>query len=399
MSNRRPDSYSANLFASKMIEQLKRAGVSEAMEYDPQGFRLLFPETGGTLDLRGFVEDYSILSRPHFDDWLLTVVRKRIWPREIPEDFTDARSDLRPVVRKRSELEAIRVQPKILGKLFPLISFFYLGDHLATFLAWYPTDDVPHIVNQDRLDAWGISLDEALEIGRQNLEELPFHLLEYEGTQVFYVRTGDNYDASRLLLKYRICRLPLEGDPVAIAVNENAVLIAGADDVDGLRTIAQLAGSWREELRPLCLIPLRLVEGEWASWLPPADHELHPTYRQLEMQYLFEAYSAQKLMLDEWHGQKGWEHFVAKCWSKDAETGPRSYAVWSQDVATHLPRTDDVHFYGRRGENPRRAEWDRVLQTVGHLMSLDEDSYPPRWFVDNYPTDDEFANMGAEPID
>src|SRR4051794_33725860 len=129
-----------------------------------------------------------------------------------------------------------------------------------------------------------------MEIAQWNLEELPFQLLKCEGAGVYYARTGDGYDASRLLLKDQIRSLPLDGAPVAIAVNENCLLIAGDDDVDGLRMMAKYAETISAEPRPLCPIPLRLVRGEWESWLPPEDHELYATYHQLEMQYLFEKY-------------------------------------------------------------------------------------------------------------
>jgi hypothetical protein len=74
-----------------------------------------------------------------------------------------------------------------------------------------------------------------------------------------------------------------------------------------------------------------------------------------------------------------------------------SYAVWSNGVATHLPKADEIIFFSKAPAIKRRVPWQRVLDVVGDLMHP-EDAYPPRWLVEEFPTDEQLEAMGGEPF-
>lgn len=42
-----------------------------------------------------------------------------------------------------------------------------------------------------------------------------------------------------------------------------------------------------------------------------------------------------------------------------------------------------------------RGRWDRVQSIVGHLMT-ETDDYPIRFFVDDFPTEEQLAAIGDE---
>jgi hypothetical protein len=41
------------------------------------------------------------------------------------------------------------------------------------------------------------------------------------------------------------------------------------------------------------------------------------------------------------------------------------------------------------------CEWDRVFEVVGHLMELDDDLYPARYRVTEFPSVAQIAEIGT----
>ena len=69
-----------------------------------------------------------------------------------------------------------------------------------------------------------------------------------------------------------------------------------------------------------------------------------------------------------------------------------SYAVWSEGVATLLPRADRVAFV-RRDKVLGMIPWERTLEAFGHLMTP-LGLYPERWKVDDFPGDAALRSPG-----
>jgi hypothetical protein len=41
--------------------------------------------------------------------------------------------------------------------------------------------------------------------------------------------------------------------------------------------------------------------------------------------------------------------------------------------------------------------WEKVEQVLGHRMT-ETDYYPPRWLVDDFPSEDEFEELGNDGL-
>jgi hypothetical protein len=76
-----------------------------------------------------------------------------------------------------------------------------------------------------------------------------------------------------------------------------------------------------------------------------------------------------------------------------------SYCVWSEDVDSLLPETDQVFFVkqgdGDKPEMVSGADWDKVREVVGDLMEPQE-TYPERYLVREFPTAEQLAQMESE---
>ncbi|HLA83549.1 MAG TPA: hypothetical protein VJL29_02040, partial [Thermoguttaceae bacterium] len=249
-------------------------------------------------------------------------------------------------------------------------------------------------VTQEQLDRWGVSFYEAMETARANLAEMQHAFIgPEEGEGVYLSATGDNYDASRLLLLDTVGRMRLKGRPVAIAANRDSLIVAGDDDLEALRGMVALAGEALQKPRAVSGVALRLDGDEWGPWLPEASHPLYGEFRSLFIQSIGQAYAEQKTLLDQLHARTG-EDVVVPSFSamrNPATGGVLTFCIWGEHCTSLLPCTDLVAFVGV-GRDPVMAPWGRVVETLGHLMRP-EGIYPERYRVVDFPTREQLAAM------
>ena len=215
------------------------------------------------------------------------------------------------------------------------------------------------------------------------------------GDHLYVFVSGDAFDATRMLLLEAIRSFELNGPPVAIPLNRDSLMVTGADDVEGLEILATLAEKKKDEARPICPIPHKLVGDEWVAWLPPPDHPHHEKFRLLEQGFLAGEYAEQKSLLDKRHEQTGEDVFVATFSAAERDEKLMSFCVWSKDVPTWLPKTEFVGLYETDAKHADFVSWDRLLAVVGHLMTP-LDCYPPRWLVEDFPSKDQIEKMSPE---
>ncbi len=389
----KPDQY-----AHLLRDELRRVGDHRESAYDRESFALSFTVNGepaGLVNLRTMYKDYCSLPRAKRRVHLKSVVRAMLsYQKELPEEYEDARPDLLPAVRTRSFFELMRLQQEVEGNRdLETPPFQEIGDHLLVSVV-YDLPELMRSISRQSLEDWGIGFYEAMETARANLEEMQFAFASL-GTQVYASVTGDNYDASRLLLLDFVNKLELEGDPVAVVPNRDTLLITGADDTEGLVMVADLAERALDKPRPLNAIPLRLTDGEWVTWRPDPSHPAAGKLRLLEVKSFYSEYAEQKSLLDALHERNGIDRFVASYTAIETKDGRvLSYSVWSQDVESMLPETHEVIFYSADEERlVARGEWSRVWEIVGDLMQP-MDIYPKRYLVTEFPSAEQLAKIG-----
>jgi hypothetical protein len=388
---------SRDRFARIVADALRRAGELHPYTYDKAGYRLVYTENGKevrVVNLANLYLEYCAAPRSERDLWLRQTCAAMAHPMELPEDFEDVKPDLLPTVRPRSLVEHMRLKAMAGGAEEPAeMAWLPLTEHLVVCFVY----DLPRsmrFIMADEVEKWGVTPYEALEIARQNLDERECVVLGI-GDKLYIFESGDSYDGSRLLLTDKIRRLKVSGQPVAIAVSRNTLLVTGSDDVEGLGIMARLTEQKMTEARPLCPIPVVLAGDEWETWFPPPGHPHLAKLRQFELQYLAGEYAEQKEELEKLNEQTGADVFVASFMGVEKDGRQRSWSTWSKGVPTWLPRTDYVALYDPDTKAPRLVPWERVEETVGHLMT-EQDCYPPRWLVTDFPSPDQIEQMAAE---
>lgn len=379
---RRPVSREA--FARLLMQGVERAGGSRQAVYRPDEFRIELVEDGksiGRMNLGTAYSEYCLTpkkDRPHRLRMYLRILLSL--NRGIPDEFEDAAPDLYLAVRSRGFLETMRLEGLAEGTTEPATAGFELAEFLQVHLV-YDWREAMCFVPTQTLDGWGVSLYEAMEVAKQNLEKATTQFGCLDG-HVFVSVTNDNYDSARLLLVDLLRSVvDVPGDLVAMVPNRGELLLAGSDDERGLEILLNVATKCLKEPRAISGIPLRLVDETWEQWSPPPGHPLRARFRELELATLAKEYEEQKGAYERLYQKRGIERLIASYMVVQLEGEAKSLCIWPVGVRALLPRTDLV-LLGLDDQTvlTRLAAWDALDQVLGSRLEAVE-GWPPRYLT------------------
>jgi hypothetical protein len=276
-----------------------------------------------------------------------------------------------------------------------------VGEHLALSLVY----DLPtsmRTIGQEDLDNWQVTLFEALEAARDNLLQIGSQAILYCGQGVYVSATGDNYDASRMVLLDRVRQLEVRGRHIAMIPNRDTLIVTGADQIEGLAAMAAIAEQALKQPRPIGGLAFELDDDEWVPWLPPAGHPQFAAFKRLQLQTLGEDCNGQKSLLDALHQKQGQDLFVASYSAiQNEQTGELfSFCMWAEGVESLLPETDLIFFFrpddGKEGKLAARAAWQHVQDCVGDLLEP-QGMYPERHRVREFPSQRQLDELARSP--
>lgn len=396
---------SRDRFAALVMTELRRAGDPGPITYNAAQF-LIERGDRGFVNLANLYHEYCQAPRDQRGKVLARFIRGCLGSGgfELPEEFADVHPDLLPIVRSRFYLESVALQSHLRGGERMAVPQQIIGDHLSLSLV-YDLPQAMRSIIQDDLNRWDVSFYEAVEAARQNLEqmgEVAFASLQNDGAGVYISATGDNYDASRLVMLDLVRKLQVRGNSIAMVPNRDTLIITGSDDEAGLQIMAKIAEDSWQKPRPISTVALRLAGDEWESWLPPTDSPNFHKFRELRVRTLGSEYNEQKELLDQVHAHTGENLFVASFSAVQRKDTGRivSYSVWSEGIETLLPETDDILL--RRADDATdkislaaAGSFDRVRDIAGHLMQP-LGTYPERYRVSQFPTEQQLTAIGKQ---
>lgn len=379
-------------FAKLVISEYRRAGDTREHHYDSDKFMIRHAD-GGETNLGNLYIEYCREPRRNRKLLLRRIVTGfASVSADLPPDFEDVRADLRPKVWTRGMFANMALQRRLEGQDDADIPLYPLGSHLVTTVV-YDRPANMQTLTKDNFETWGVTYYEALEAACENLLETSTTFARV-GDGFHSAVSGDFYDSARAVLKDLIATWEVTGDHVAMVPQRDAMFVTGSQDESSLEIMLGLTeATVRDEPRPLSPIPMRLVDGEWEDWMPPTDHPLYSRFKELADQYLGSLYADQKSLLDAIHEKEGTDIFVASYSGVRSETTNqlKTYCVWGQGIDSLLPKTD-LLMLGSGGDKVKICKWDDVAKVAGHLM-LEEDIYPVRYRVTDFPSDDLIATI------
>ncbi len=200
MTNPENQPMSRDAFAQIVMDRLHQTNATATVNYDREHF-CLRGDADHVFNLGELYKVYCATDDKSQEKLLSGTART--WFRQdytLPEEFADAAHDLMPYVHARAFFE-------LSPQRWP---YHVLGEHFGVTIA-YEWHEVRQLVPQEALDAWGVSLDEALKIAKKTLEKLPANVAApRSGEGLCCLVTGDDRDSCRLLLP-EIARVEAEG--------------------------------------------------------------------------------------------------------------------------------------------------------------------------------------------
>ena len=383
-------------FAKSFIAALKKAGDTRTSVYEAEEFRLVFSDDGeqlGVLNLGNMFAEYERVDPDDRQQCMSELVRAALSHlKEMPKDYSAASYDIRPRLWARATLEQIRLRAQMNGQAAPDWPLESIGDHLYLSLVYDLPESVRSIANQD-LEQWGVTYWEAREVAIQNLEESEFVMASL-GDELFASNTGDTYDATRMVLPDLIERLPIDGKPILMVPNRDTLLITGTDSEVGQKMMLEFATQQLEEQpRPMIATPLTLdAASEWVDWQPSPNNPVFADYKRLQTNWYAAEYNEQKHLLDSLNESQGVDRFVASYSVVEKDGVVSSYCVWSKGVDSLLPQTDTIALMDSPDGAAASVPFEIIMDKFGSLF-LETDYYPKRYYVRDFPTEQQFAEL------
>ena len=389
-----------------MVSALRRAGDTREIQYVPGDFKLLIGKEGSGPD-----ESFTLYLNNAYAEYLAAGVGKRrqiirrytLLPgeseRAVEMDFATAKPNLLPRVRERYYHEQLKIMFRREGR-GPTDDFptRLVNEDLTVEVAIDLPDSI-QIVSAKTLAGWKVTFDDALAIAKDNLWKRSVADFAEVSPGLYQSPWQDTHDASRIFLHDLIWQLPVRGAHVAMVPNRNLLLVTGAEDVDGLIRMAEIADAILVEPRPMTGIGFRLDGTKWASFLPPSDSPAYRPLRQTALRSSAMDYEQQTEDLNQLHEKTGEDVFVASFQLVRQVAGGRllSWTSWVDGITNALMPRADVIAFGRVGDAGEAtslgfAEWKRVHGVAGDLMEP-TGLYPPRYRVRRFPTEQQLRQM------
>jgi hypothetical protein len=254
------------------------------------------------------------------------------------------------------------------------------------------------MVTADDLEQWGVGFEEGMEIGLANLAARSQEPFEKVADGLWASPWGDCYDTARLLLPDKLREVEVDGDLVAFCPHWSALFLTGSNDVGGLGACLNTAAQQISEApKPMSAQPMVRRYPGWEVLRFARGHQLYDIWARARVYEMAGVYNDQQSALQEWCERQGDDVFVAQFNGVEEQQTKivRSYCVWSKDVVTFLPETDEVMLYeDEKPEDDRvtRVDWDVMWAHCEGLLQPTE-HVPARWRVEAFPDPETLRRM------
>lgn len=385
---------SRDQFAGLVIRQLRRSGWSQQVGYDHDRFSLVLGDGFGTLFLHNLHAEWREAggAAKH-----AVVERAAAFAHEQKAEdiaLADVMGALLPVVRNLSHLRNQWLDPPLKADKD---HFDYALKEFCGALAISVAIDRPNsikILAASRLRQWSRTLDDLLPIALDNLRAISPSKFERMKEGHFVSAYNDNYDASRLLLPDLFANLPLRGNPVAVAVSRSCLVVCGSHELDALVAMAQFAEDEIDrDQRAISFLPLVLRDGSWRRF-DFSDGNVPALSRLCVKQDLWD-YTEQKTLLEGYFERTGRDIFVASLEALEYEGRCHTWAVWTTDAVSLLPRADALAIRLSEGDTIVRT-WADIEAHCGPLQ-VEPGMTPTRYLVERRPSDECLQSLRACP--
>lgn len=379
-------------FAQVVLRRFTKAGLS-GYEYRAVDFSIQRSGTQNAIFLHNVFQNYCQADAQGRETILARFVNAFAVDSKIPTDLESAKKGFMPVLRdfRYISLSRLALESRSTADIHPTPELPFAPE--LNILCACDFQDSMSLVNQEKLEAWGISLPAAVQIAKENLRDRTDPSGFSEIRDGVHLGTwNDSYESARLILPDYFYRLNLEGDPVAFIPNRDILFVCGELDPAAMSFILEEGAKTHfENGYPLSPNLYVLRDGRWEMFTPN-DPRLKRVLLEVQKRREATDYSEQQKYLNTIYGRDKNEIFVAGCQLYKKDDGTYfTHTVWSKGVDSLLPVTDEMTLFlnpeAREGDSSEflRVPWRKACNKLGALMEPVEGMIPRRVRVRSFP--------------
>lgn len=391
-----PESSDLAVFAERVTEALRAAGIAGNIAYDRPSERLINETMPDAFYLGEAWNTWRRLTEDDREDWLRRYVQVFLRGRQMPETWEEARQGVLVRIRPRVVHACWPLRHELEGLKVPNLPAAELTEHLVVELAWPQPDAISTVLTED-IERWSVTPEQALEAAAENLRARSLPLEPWLGSKefpgVWRSPWKDRFDAARILFVDGF-GLALDGPPVVVAPFDDCLMLADGDDEEALFNLGRAARREAERRGTfLWLRPLRLVDERWVHWLPPQENGGFAPLKLLHALNEKDDYDRQGELLQRLIDREDGQTRVSPVHMLQDRAGNTFTATeWDEGRPAALAKTDAVLF--RKDEEAvALVPFDRVLTTLGGLLD-ERPEYPTRYLAPTWPDEWQLQSLG-----
>ncbi|MGB3127624.1 MAG: DUF1444 family protein [Pseudomonas sp.] len=386
-------------FAKKFIESARKAGYSEAMDFQASEFRIRH-NNGSYFNLHNAFHDYQNGDKTQKVAILNGYVSTLLVPgQRTGTVFENVKAQLRPVIRNLAMLEEVRLEHARNGGDKPHeVVYQSLGRDCVIMLAVDSPESTATLTSGPEAQ-WGVTMNEAVAISIENLRDTTHKAFGEIIPGLYAAEWADGYDSSRVLLPDVLQRAPVKGRPVFMIPSRDVLMVTGDKDEQGIRQMVELGFKALERGRAVST-DIYTYDGRDIVPFHTDDETVNNRLATLEHLLLQGSYSNQKALLDKVNLETSVDVFVASylLYELSDQNGKTvSMSAWTKGVPTLLPKSDRIVLVEPvEGGEPtvKTVLWSEFGSELGDLLTT-EAGYPPRYRTLGFPSAEQLNRLTA----
>ena len=293
-----------------------------------------------------------------------------------PDNWDDVRPLLRSIFRPATYGSLIRAGEPVAWRTTP-----------TSLVHELVTVDMPEsraIVTMGNTEKWGVSWDDVMTAGRENIGGLHPLSLRMPGTEgVFVDEDQSSYITSAITTPGWLAAFVGAGGqrPLAFIPNEDTLIIGYDDPDEGAKYFEMAEQMYCESERHVSPQAFTVHGGLVVPFDKAGPHPLRDLALRARTCTAVRQYEEQAEFLKQIYQEELIDVFVAQTMTFDAGHGKRTGAVWGEGITTDLPEVDYICFVNNTTNFI--VPFPVVVDVIG--IQPIPGYFPPRYRVSGWP--------------
>lgn len=279
------------------------------------------------------------------------------------------------------------------------IPYVPIAEHYALGLV-YDRGATESIVRQDLLNKWDMQFNEGLGIAFAYLSEASDYPFELVAPGVYMAPPGMDHNPAKLLLTDKVANLNCKGLPVAIVPHVNQVVIAGSEDIIGLKLLLNITKDLVNAPGGSLSLPMVLSENNWYPFSLAGDHEMFEPFDRLRLSVMTVMYGEQKKFLEKIYARNEKQYAIIDYLGRTIDDHVFSQSIINEhDLPALIPLADALEFRKAEENSPMKrvatGNLDKCVKALSEILAP-AGLYPERCKLERFPDKKQLRSIGVD---